>query len=375
MSTIADRIGKGSKMAVSSAEKKVRLLRIWLRVRKRWHAYNGNKKEVYVWDMIPLYRKIWEQTANDLRADFTELAEGVWEIRKGDRKTRICGYKIQLDDPVLLDMAGNKSLCYDLMRRNGLPVPRYASFGFEAIDTARHFMEGAEGFFVVKPDRGTSSGLGITTHVKTYRECIRAIALASLYGKKLIIECLVPGESYRFLVLDNKVIHVSRRRGVRVQGDGESTIAQLLARNRSLKVRTDSGGADSGLVFDRDFDATLRSQGLSPDSIPEKGRVILVKSFMRNGGVNAEVRTVYDEDVTDTVCDDLREKAISAVKVIGSRMAGVDIITVDPAVSLEATGGVIIEINTTPGMHHHYRLPNDKGFQPVHQVLRFLLSE
>lgn len=375
MSTVYDRMGKRSEMAIFLVEKKLRLMRFWFHVRKIWKAHNGGEKNVYAWDMIPLYKKIWEQTANDLHADFTELAEGIWEIRIGDKKTRICGYKLQLDDPVLLEMAGKKSLCYELMRRNGLPVPQYARFGFEEIDTARHFMQSQDGFFVVKPESGTSSGLGITTHIKTYGESIRAIALASLYYNKMIIERLVPGESYRFLVLDRRVIHVSRRRGVRVQGDGESTIAQLLARNRSLTVREDSVGVRAGPAFDRDSEATLQSQGLSADSIPEKGRVILAKSFAKHIRTNAEVRTVYDEDVTDLVCDDIREQAISAAQVTGIRMAGVDIITIDPSISLEASGGVISEINTTPGMHHHYRLPNDKGFQPAHQVLQFLLSQ
>lgn len=375
MSTVADRIDKESERARPLTEKKVRLFRFWLHVRKRWEAHFGIHKEIYAWDMIPVYRKIWEQTANDLGADFTELAEGIWEIRLGNDKTLICGHKIQLDDPVLLEISGNKSLCYELMQKKGLPVPQYARLRIDAIDTARNFMEGKGGFFVVKPDRGTSSGLGITTHIKTAGESVRAIALASLYDKNILIERLIPGESYRVLVLDNKVIHVSRRRGVRVHGDGESTIGQLLKRGQFSTGGKASAGAGAGSVIDRDSEATLRSQGLSVDSIPEKGRVILAKSFMKHAGPNQEVRTVYDEDVTDLVCEDIREQAVSAAQAIGIRMAGVDIITIDPSIPLKASGGVINEINTTPGLHHHYRLPNDKGFQPAHRVLQFLLSQ
>jgi cyanophycin synthetase len=42
------------------------------------------------------------------------------------------------------------------------------------------------------------------------------------------------------------------------------------------------------------------------------------------------------------------------VKDLGVQFAGIDIISKDIGVPLTANGGVIGEINTTPGIHHHY---------------------
>ena len=52
----------------------------------------------------------------------------------------------------------------------------------------------------------------------------------------------------------------------------------------------------------------------------------------------------------------------------------IDIITFNPGISLESSGGVINEINTTPGLHHHYNLLNDHGTPPAVPVLKYLLG-
>jgi cyanophycin synthetase len=43
-----------------------------------------------------------------------------------------------------------------------------------------------------------------------------------------------------------------------------------------------------------------------------------------------------------------------AAEAVGVRLAGVDVITPDPSLSLDEAGGVVIEVNTTPGYYYHY---------------------
>ena len=56
--------------------------------------------------------------------------------------------------------------------------------------------------------------------------------------------------------------------------------------------------------------------------------------------------------------DDLHPDVIAtarlAAEIIGLRLAGVDVLTPDPSRPLEANGGVILEVNSTPGFHCHY---------------------
>lgn len=359
---------------VKNRDWRLDLLRMRCRIRKKWQAIRNREQTTYVWDRIALYREIWGKAASELSAQFTELADGIWEVTRGGRRTRICNHMVQLDDPVIYHLAGNKPFCCALLEANKIPAPRQATFRLHEIGKAEAFMERNAGFVVVKPANGTSSGLGVTTHVASLRECREAAALASLYSDELIIEQLIPGESYRVLVLDNEVIHAARRSGLRVKGDGKSTLWQLAAREDALRP----GGAGVGprrlREDDRDLAATLRAQGLALGSVPPAGQALLVKSVAGPLQRTDEVRTVYTENAMGLIGPDIRRRAVQAAGSLHSRFAGVDIITLDPAVPLEQSGGVVIEINTTPGLHHHYLLDRDNGISPAIRVLEHILN-
>ena len=314
----------------------------------------GGPKTVYVWSRVPFYRQMWEAAATRLSAEFIELAEGVWEVRLGQSATFINNHKVQLDDAVIDSLCGNKPFCYDMLKRERIPIPDHVVFHHRDLDAAWQFLKGKTGLHVVKPALNTASAMGVTTHLGSVRECRMAIALASLYSPTIILEDLVSGECYRLLVLNGKMIHAVRRRGARVRGDGRSTIAELVKKEneqRSANRPSDHGGP---ITFNRDMAATLACQGYSPESVPRVGREVLVQSHDRAGARHAEVRTIYNEVVTDLICPELRHQAERAACILHSRFAGVDVITTDPSVPLEKSGGVISEINSNPGLHHHY---------------------
>jgi cyanophycin synthetase len=352
----------------------IRLLRLKYRLNKIVRSITKTEKNIYVWKRIPMYKEIWENAAAQMSAQFLELAEGIWEIRWDNERTRISNHMVQLDDPVILDLAGNKPFCYWLMKNNDLPIPHYLTFQVNELSKARRFMEEIGGSFVIKPAMGTSAGMGVTTHIHSFQECCRAVALASLYCNEVIIERLVPGECYRFLILDGKMIHASRRTGIRVKGDGHSTISQLIEEENKRRRKLYGSHFLRPVHFDVDLMHTLRAQELSIEFVPKKGEHVLVKSVDYPFRTNVEVRTVYNENVTDLICPDLRGQAVRAAMLLNSKFAGVDVITCDPTVSLEKSGGVVNEINTTPGLHHHYNLINNQNLSPAAHVLRYLLK-
>jgi D-alanine-D-alanine ligase-like ATP-grasp enzyme len=352
---------------------RLNLLRVRCRIRKILGRFARTNRPMYVWDRMPFYKQMWEHAASSLSADFLELGEGIWEIRNGHQRTRINNHVIQLDDPVTLNLAGNKTFCYSVMTKDGLPVPKHLSFLLHEMDKAKQFVKQQGGLFVVKPSIGTAGSMGITTHIMTVRELSRAVALASLYGKEIIIERLIPGECYRVLVLNDKVVHVSRRRGLWVHGDGESTIWRLVSKeNESRQCHEKKSMCISS--SDRDLMATLEAQGVSQETVPAIGQKVLVKSCAYPLKKHTEVLTVFNEDVTDLVCNDIRDKAIQAARILHSKFAGVDIISLDATIPLERSGGVVSEINTTPGLHHHYNLQYSEKRDPAVQVLRYLLN-
>ena len=87
-----------------------------------------------------------------------------------------------------------------------------------------------------------------------------------------------------------------------------------------------------------------------------------------------ELRTVYNESITQEVSGVLRTQVSRLVRELRCQFVGVDLVTNDPTVSLEQSGGVFLEVNTTPGIHHHYHTRDERENHPVAvKVLEYLL--
>ena len=106
----------------------ITVLRQKYRIHKMWERITGTEKNTYVWHRTAFYKQMWQDAARELSAEFIELADGIWEIRAGDRMTRINIHKVQLDDPVISGIAGNKPLCYAEMMKSNIPVPKHTTF-------------------------------------------------------------------------------------------------------------------------------------------------------------------------------------------------------------------------------------------------------
>jgi cyanophycin synthetase len=341
----------------------VRFATFWHRVWRRARRALGLNKTVYVQDRVPYFHELWRSAAVDLGWQFVPLSRSVWEIRDGEHVvSRINNFVVQLDDPVTLDIAGDKLLTYKLLADAGLTIPRYASFDLASLGELRRFAEHEPGPFVIKPARNTSSGLGVTTNLRRHGECLYAAALAFTYCEEALIERHIAGESYRLLFLGGRMICASRRTGLRVTGDGVSTIAEIIGRETGV---------------DADIGSTLAAQRLTLRTVLPKGSTALVRSAGASvGGDSREVRTIYTEDVTDLVCSSIVEEGRRASVALGSEFCGVDVITTDPTVALAETGGAINEVNTTPGLHHHYGLGTRASRESLaNAVLRYVAAK
>ncbi|MBE0595543.1 MAG: hypothetical protein IH616_24410 [Gemmatimonadales bacterium] len=314
--------------------------RLLLRIVRSLRSHLGLEKTTYVQQRVPEYRRYWEQAASDLSADFRVLSESIWEVSRGGARTRLANYVTEFDDPVTLALAGDKPLIYRLAQAERVPVPEYVVVDPGAPRLALDFHRNS-GPCVVKPARDTSSGLGVTTYVTSRRGLLWAIARASMFCPEVMVEALVPGESYRLLFLEGRMIHAVRRRGTRVTGDGIGTVRQLVTRAHRARL-------------DRIGELTLAAQGLSADAVPPAGASVLVRGLPAGETRQRELRTVYDEDVTALIAADVVVQLLPLVRRVGASFAGVDVVSVDPALPLRPGAAAMIEINTTPGIHHHH---------------------
>lgn len=337
-----------------------RLLRLSRGIRHRL----GGPKTVYVTARREEYRGYWEAAARALGADFEALTDDVWEIRQAGRATRVSSWVTPCDDPVVLRLAGDKSFTYRLAEAANVPVPRHEVVTTADREPAYRLLERLGRPLVVKPLKGSASGQGVTTHVRDRRSLSRALLLASLYHDQILVEELIAAESCRLLFLGGELLHAVRRRGIRVLGDGTRTIAAALREQGLDRPEADQAVRD-----------TLAAQGLALDVVVPGAVEVVARSLPRKERDFEELRTVYDEDITGLVAPALVAELSEVVRGLGSEFAGVDIMTNDPAKSLAASGGTFLEINTTPGLHHHYVSVTDPARGPAVAVLAYLLEK
>ncbi|MEX2284985.1 MAG: hypothetical protein WEE89_21035 [Gemmatimonadota bacterium] len=314
----------------------------------------GLNKTVYVDSRVAEYRGYWSAAARLIGAEFKSLTESIWEVRLGERTTRVSNYVVAADDPVTLRVAGDKVLCHTLAAKAGAKVPEHLAFTLDLLDDVRARVAGDAGPWVIKPASGSHSALGVTTGITRAAQVEAAAMLASLESPRLMLEKMIAGESCRFLYLDGGLISAVRRRGTRITCDGKNTIAAL-ARQQGLL----------DLLDDALCRLTLRAQRLEKTSVPPKGREVILTGTPREGLGQREFRTIYDEPITHLVHPAVAESMGTVVRAIGSRFAGVDVITVDPSLPLELANGGFLELNTTPGIHHHYHTEEDRRTHPV----------
>ncbi|HUT76088.1 MAG TPA: cyanophycin synthetase, partial [Polyangia bacterium] len=127
-----------------------------------------------------------------------------------------------------------------------------------------------------------------------------------------------------------------------------STVAELVTAENERRVGSGEGARTGLLRIDLDAVFCLQNQGLRPSSVLADGERVAVKTVINQNGPDDNV------NAREEVSEELLADAVAAARVIGVRLAGVDLITPDPSRSLREGGGAIIEVNGTPGLHYHY---------------------
>jgi cyanophycin synthetase len=349
----------------------LKLERMVARLGKIWSTVFRRSDQTYIEARVGEYHRFWHAAADEIGATFTKISDYIWDVSKDGYSTRIFNYIVEFDNAVTMNLVGSKPVVAKMLADHGIPVPPGEEFTLAELNKAYRFLEEHPGDCVVKPAYFTSAGRGVTTHIKTRKQLRRAAILASLHERYMMIESQMAGESCRGLVLQGRMIHAVRRRGPRLFGDGISPIRDLIAKHNT------SHASDPAHAIDMDADClfTLQYQGLTPDSVPEDGAEFVVRSVGESHRRGVEVRTVYNEDITDQVGPGFRRVVEDAAKLIGAEFVGVDLITRDITADLEDCGGAILEINTTPGLHHHYDSKTELYPAVAVEVLTALLEK
>ncbi len=266
-------------------------------------------------------------------------------LGQGTRQQRIWSAVTGQTAVIAERISQDKELAKGLLRAAGVPVPkgRPVKDAEDAWEAARTI-----GVPVVIKPRNGELGEGVGLFLTTREQVLDGYAAAQAISADVIVEKFAPGVHHRLLIIGYRLIAAVRRDPPLVVGDGLRTVSELIEEaNRDPRRGKDNSHTLCAILFDETAVAVLAEQGYQPDSIPPPGTRVLIRrhSHIRDGG------TVTD--VTDLVAPEVAARAIDATRVIGLDVAGLDVMAEDISRPLEEQGGVIVEVNSRPGLNVH----------------------
>ncbi|RZS54969.1 cyanophycin synthetase [Sphaerotilus mobilis] len=297
--------------------------------------------------------------ATDRQIPHIRLNDGnLVQLGYGRAQRRIWTAETDKTSAIAEGIAGDKDLTKALLKSVGVPVPE----GEVARDPA-HAWEIAQdlGLPVVVKPTDANHGRGVSLELMAQAEVESAWGIADAEGSEVIVERYIRGDEHRLLVVAGQVVAAARGESLWVNGDGVSTIAQLI--DSQLNTDPRRGEAEEfpleTIKLDREpvIRLLLERQGLEGASIPAAGRRVLIQ---RNGNVAI--------DCTDAVHPEVAHAVGLAARVVGLDIAGIDLVAEDISRPLQAQGGAIVEVNAGPGLLMHLK-PAVGTPRPVGQAI------
>jgi len=286
----------------------------------------------------------------------------------GRHQHRIWAAEVDQTSAVSESIAQDKELTKQLLHAAGVPVPIGRPVANEADAWAAALEVGLP--VVVKPRDG-NQGKGITVNLTTRDAMAGAYKAAAEIGE-VMVEKFLPGSDFRLLVVGDQLVAAARREPPLVIGDGEHSIAELVAKVNADPRRGDGHATSlTKIRIDDIAIALLAEQGFTTGSVPARGERVRMRhnANLSTGGTAT--------DVTDDVHPEVAERAIAAAQMVGLHVCGVDMVCETVLKPLEEQGGGIVEVNAAPGLRMHlspsYGKPRNVGeaivnhlFEPGH---------
>ena len=297
------------------------------------------------------------QSAVERNIPYRRLTDGsLVQFGWGSKQKRIQAAETSHTSAIAESIAQDKELTKDLLHAAGVAVPMGKVV--DNPDDAWRVAQELGSTIVIKPRDG-NQGKGVAVNIKSEEQVRSAFDVAQHYGSKIIVERYMPGQDFRLLVVGDQLIAAARRDPPQVIGDGASTIMQLVEEINRDPLRGDGHATPLTKIRIDDIAlATLAKQNLEVDSVPINGRRVVLRN-------NANLSTGGTAtDVTQDVHPDLAASAVTAAKMVGLDICGVDIVCEAIYKPLEEQGGGIVEVNAAPGLRMHLN-PSYGKSQPV----------
>ncbi|MBI5509506.1 MAG: cyanophycin synthetase [Deltaproteobacteria bacterium] len=288
---------------------------------------------------------------------YRRLTEGsLVQLGVGAKQRRIWTAETDTTSAIAESIAQDKDLTRNLLASCGVPVPEGRAVDSPADAWAAACEVGLP--VVVKPRDG-NHGRAVFTELESQEQIVAAYATALGQGSGVIVEQFIRGNEHRLLVVGDRMVAAARGETAWVTGDGEQSVQQLIESQLNADPRRGLGDDCplNPVEIDEVTILELARQGHTTLSVPKADERILIQ---RNGNVAF--------DVTDSVHPSVAEQVVTAAKVIGLDIAGIDLVAEDVSRPLALQRGAVIEVNSSPGLHVHLKPASGKP-RPVGEAI------
>jgi D-alanine-D-alanine ligase-like ATP-grasp enzyme len=293
------------------------------------------------------YAQAWKEAAATIEAAIAPLGNNFFRITRGPKAISVNRNVSVIDNSAAVLLADDKPATHRMLAAAGIPVPQHLVVSATSDQgAALDFLNSGPSPIVVKPAAGTAGGNGVSTNITMAAHLRHAIGWAGAFGRRVLIERQIAGETYRLLFFRGDLLDCVIRRSPRLVGNGIAAVSGLVRSENERRLAAGYQRSQSLLGIDHDMQTTLALQGLRLSTVPAKGQEFVVKQVVNeNSGV---------ENETATLCDATVALGRRALEALGLRFAGIDIITLDPALPLHLAGGAVVDVNPCPGFYYHY---------------------
>lgn len=219
------------------------------------------------------------------------------------------------------------------------------------------------GFPVIIKPNNKSQGEGVFK-VAGKIDFFRSVETITASDRVFLVQRIVEGDDFRFVVLDQEVLAVYQRIPLSVTGDGQSSILTLLKQKQKsfdrLKRFIRISFADNRITNQ------LKQLKLTLDSILGMGQIIQVLPIA-NLSLGGEAI-----DLSEKIHPDWKRLAIEITRAMGLRFCGLDFI-IQGKIWAQPFSYVILELNPSPGLEHFASL-GKKQRERVKIIYRKLLE-
>ena len=246
-------------------------------------------------------------------------------------------------------IADDKDWTKQILGDAGIAVPQgYTCYSWDEIKEAAEWI----GWPVVTKPLAGNHGRGVTTDIGNVDDLKSgyeaALARVRDDSGAVIVESYIKGEDHRMLVIGGKLVAAARRRPAHVTGDGKSTIQALIdIANEDPRRGVGHENVLTQIHVDAQTHRVLEQAGLTLDSVPGEGEMVLLKSTanISTGGTAT--------DLTDEVHPDIRFAMERISRHVGLDVIGIDLLAETLTKPLDQQSAGVVEVNAGPGFRMH----------------------